>query len=308
MAEVALPKPGLARRAAALVRSIWRHPANRNRRCRAVMTFFVWQIGKRISKRPRAIAFHGAKLMCYPDSTSTSASLYYGGYADYWEMKFIRAYLRPGDHFLDIGANCGVYSVMAADCVGKGGSVDAFEPMEGAARRIEEQARLNAFENVRVHRLAVGARDEFVDFGFSSNDAMMHLRRPAERDHGAIQVKSVRLDGFQSYGHYAMGKMDIEGAEALALQGASQRLRDSNPPVWLLELAGHSNHYGTSSSGIIAHLEERGYDCAIFDSGRGSVRYTNEPWAHGALNALFIARSHRECVEARLSERAAGSR
>ena len=123
-------------RAASLVASIWNHPANSHERVQSVLRFLGWQLSKRAFRQPRVIPFHGRKLKCYPDSTSTSAALYFNGLADYWEMKFIEAYLRSGDNFLYIGANTGVYSILAAACVGETGSIDAFEPMERTALRI----------------------------------------------------------------------------------------------------------------------------------------------------------------------------
>src|SRR5438046_719960 len=108
----------------AIIQSIWRHPANRDQQFQAVLRFFSWQCSKRVFGRARVIDFHGKKLRCFPKSTSTSAALYFNGLADYWEMSFMQAYLRSADNFLDIGANAGVYSILAYACVGDSGSID----------------------------------------------------------------------------------------------------------------------------------------------------------------------------------------
>ena len=86
---------------ASIIGAIWIHPANRPRRVRSIAAFFAWQFVKHVLKRPVVIRFHNRKLKCYPDSTSTSGALYFGGLPDYWEMKFLQAYLRPGDNFID---------------------------------------------------------------------------------------------------------------------------------------------------------------------------------------------------------------
>jgi FkbM family methyltransferase len=284
-----------------IIESIWSHPANRGKRLHAVMRFFRWQFVKRAIGQPVVVDFHGKKLNCYPDSTSSSSVIYFNGLPDYWEMKFIQAYLRPGDSFLDVGANVGVYTMLAASCVGETGSVDAFEPIEATARRIEEQVALNKLGNVEVHRLAVGAENETVDFGFASNSAMMHLKRGDEAGAGALHVQGIRLDDFKPDKHYAMGKMDIEGAEPLALRGASNRLGNANPPVWLLELAGYSQFYGMSSDEVIGFLKSNGYRCGIYDAAHKNIIFTDQPWLLGVQNILAIAEQYKDLVMSKIT-------
>jgi FkbM family methyltransferase len=292
----------LLMRGASMVHSIWRHPANRGRRMQAVTRFFAWQFTKHLLQKAVVIPFHGRQLKCYADSTSTSAALYFSGYPDFWEMKFLQAYLRCGDNFLDIGANCGVYSVFASAYIGPTGHIDAFEPGDHAAARIEEQAELNGIKHLHVHRMAVCNEEGWMEFGFATVDATMHLRRTGEPSDSGRQVQTIRLDAFESYRQYAIGKMDIEGAEPLALAGAPERLRQANPPVWLLELAGYSTCYGVSSDAVVKQLAAAGFDCAIFDPSAGELMYTSEPWLHNVQNVLAVARSQRTFVEQRLRE------
>jgi FkbM family methyltransferase len=289
-------------RGASLARSVWRHPGNRSRRARGLAGFVAWQFVKHVLKRPVVIRFHNQRLKCYPDSTSTSGALYFSGYPDYWEMKFLQAYLRPGDNFLDIGANSGVYSILASAYIGPEGHIDAFEPIERTAARIEEQAALNGLANLHVHRLAVCDKDGELEFGYSSNDATMHLRRPSEQEEAKLKVRSVRLDSFEPYRTYAVGKMDIEGAEPMALAGATERLRSANPPVWLLELAGYSTCYGITSDEVVRRLAQAGFECAVFNPATGCLEYTRTPWTLGVQNVLAISVSHRAAVDARLRQ------
>lgn len=293
-------------RGAGLFAAVWKHPANRERRLRSVARLLAWQFMKHAVRRPVTIDFHRQRLKCYPDSTSTSAALYFSGYPDYWEMKFLEAYLRPGDNFLDVGANVGVYSILASSYIGAQGTIDAFEPVERTASRLEEQAALNGLHGVRVHRVAVSERTAEVDFGFSDNAATMHLRRMVETGHPGHGVRSTTLDAFHPYLSYAAGKMDIEGAEPMALAGAARRLKEGNPPVWLLELAGYSTCYGATSDQVVQQLAEAQYDCAVYEPARRALRYTRTPWELGVQNVLAISRPHRAQVEQRLAAATAG--
>ena len=286
----------LIRQGAGIIGSIWKHPANQDRRINALIRFLGWQFTKRMLKQPHVVDFHGLKLKCFPDSTSSSSVIYFNGLPDYWEMKFIQAYLRPGDNFLDVGANVGVYTVLAASCIGESGSVDAFEPMEATARRIEEQVSLNGLENVEVHRLAVGDQNQIVDFGYADNSAMMHMQRDGESEEEALHVHGIRLDDFKPGKQYAMGKMDIEGAEPLALQGALNHLSHANPPVWLLELAGYSQFYGMDSDEVIRFLKSNGFECGIYLPDTRQILFTDQPWTLGVQNILAISKTQKDEV------------
>jgi len=288
-------------RGGAMAAAVWKHPANRKRRVRSMARLLAWQFTKHVLNRPVTIPFHRMRLRCYPDSAATSGVLYFSGYPDFWEMKFMQAYLRPGDGFLDIGANTGVYSILAASCIGRQATIDAFEPVEATAARLEEQATLNGLAHMRVHRLAVWDRNAELDFGFSDSDATMHLRRRAEESTKMLRVQTVALDAFEAYGQYAAGKMDIEGAEPMALRGALGRMREANPPVWLLELAGYSTCYGLSSDEIVQQLAESGFECAVYDPDSRALRNTQAPWELGVQNVLAISRPHRAQVEQRLA-------
>ncbi|HEU4868343.1 MAG TPA: hypothetical protein VFV09_11510, partial [Actinomycetota bacterium] len=96
------------------LRQIWTHPENRNRRARALAGYFGWQAWERTVRRPVTVKLTGGiKVRCHPHSPIASAVIYYG-LADPAEMRFVLGYLQPGDTFVDVGANVGVYSLLAA--------------------------------------------------------------------------------------------------------------------------------------------------------------------------------------------------
>jgi FkbM family methyltransferase len=283
-----------------LAGAIRTHPANRGRRLRAVLRGIAWQIDKRLRGRAWVVPFHGLRLKCFPDSTSSSAVIYFNGLPDFWEMSFVLAYLRPGDQVLDVGANVGVYTLLAASRVGEQGSVDALEPSAATAARIEQQRDLNRLTNVRVHRFAASDRSGTAAFGYSAEDATMHLCRQTEARRAGTLVQTIRLDELNPDKRYAFGKMDIEGAEPLALRGAPARLRQANPPVWLLEMAGYSRLYGVSSDELVAYLADAGYRTAVYDPTARVLRYNDRPWTLGQQNILAVSRDKAQEIAARL--------
>jgi len=242
------------------------------------------------------------KLRCYPDSTSAALMLYCAGQPDYHEMRFMRHYLRPGDGFVDVGANVGVYTIYAASCVGRHGRIESLEPGPKALTRLYENVRLNGLTDVRIHPVAAGTEDGRAYFGIGyDTQNRLEVDPSRELTLNKIEVPCARLDNLLAGERYAMGKMDIEGAEPLALEGAGKMLEARNPPVWLLEMNGSLHHYGFTEEGLRDWLAARGYDLALYDSDSRRLEFPTTPWL-ARPNVLAIARTQREMVLRRIME------
>lgn len=96
---------------------------------------------------------NGVKIRLHFDS-QLSRLIYCEGF-ELQERKFLNAFLRPGDIFVDIGANIGLFSLIAARCVGKNGHVYAFEPTAKIYQRLIENVNLNHFKNISYFQLAL---------------------------------------------------------------------------------------------------------------------------------------------------------
>jgi FkbM family methyltransferase len=138
--------------------------------------------------------------------------------------------VRPGSVFYDIGANVGFYSLLASKLVNSG-KVFAFEPSPRNIGFLKKHVELNQLRNVTVLETALGDKDGVMKFETESTGFAGHLS-----DHGEITVRVTSLDALVTSGQIPPPdyiKMDIEGAEFLALQGASQTLRTHHPEVFL---------------------------------------------------------------------------
>jgi FkbM family methyltransferase len=217
-------------------------------------------------------------------------------------MGFMRRYLRQGDAFIDGGANIGVYALLAASLVTSHGRVDAFEPAPKALARLRENVAINALTQVFVHPVALGASAGLVSF-LRDCDTTNRIRTDADVEAVVVDVPCARLDEVVGGRRYAMGKLDLEGAELLALQGAERMLASANPPVWLLELNGSLHAYGLREAQFADWLRCRGYDLALYDADHGELRFEPEPWSEMA-NVLAVARAVRNEVLEKLSARA----
>ena len=283
------------------VRNILLHPANRGHRLQAVARYLGWQVHKRMRGAPTDVPFHGLVLRCYPDSHSASAAIYFSGLPDYREMRFLQRYLRAGDVFVDVGANVGLYTLLAASLVGKEGVVHAFEPGRKVCQRLRENVALNGLAQVRVHELAVSDRDGPLSLSMGADDCMNFLTSDSEAAGApAVAVQGVTLDAFLGQGPLAMAKLDIEGAEPLAIRGASGLMRSGNPPVVQVEMDGFSDRYGMPTHQTISLLRDLGYDVGVYQPEQNRILYTDEPWKQRTPNVLAVHRGRRQEVEQRL--------
>jgi FkbM family methyltransferase len=240
-----------------------------------------WQVRKRVSSRPVDVTAYGFVVRSYSDSVEASRIHYFGPLYDWEEMGFLARFLKPGDRFIDGGANIGGYALLAASIVGPTGRVDAFEPAPLAAERLRENVVRNHLQNVvQVHELALGAT---AGTGLLSLDWDMSNRligSAKDLPGGSQEVLVGTLDD-NLVGDYAAGKLDIEGGEMAALQGAERHLSTANPPVWILEaFENQLRKVGSSRGELLSLLRDHEFRPAVLRAG---MLVEDETEAHGFL-------------------------
>jgi len=252
--------PTLQARLAAATLLAWQvvtHEATHHHPLGTPARFVAWQLGKRLWHHPITVtAFGDMQLRCYPTRHASNDVVYYG-WPDWAEMHLLARLLRPGDGFLDVGANVGSYTLLAWSRVRPGGRVLAFEPDPQTAKILRENASLNGLRETAVVEAAVGAVDGQVRFRTGRDT----LGRVATNGTAGRRVRLARLDSVVTEpGRFVAGKMDIEGYELAALEGAEQLLAAHAPPCWLLEMNRESDAFGVPRAAIEAHLARFGYD------------------------------------------------
>jgi FkbM family methyltransferase len=174
------------------------------------------------------------------------------GLYEYDKQQVIAREVRPGSVFYDVGANVGFYSLLASSLVGKG-RVFAFEPVPRNLDYLRRHLVLNRVENVEVLELAVSDRKSTATFQIEQTGFRGHLSAQ-----GGISVSTVTLDYLVKEGRILPPdyiKMDIEGAELLALRGTRETFERYRP---VLFLATHGREVHRECCQL---LESWGYEC-----------------------------------------------
>jgi len=175
-------------------------------------------------------------------------------------IRVLNEILKKGDVFIDVGANLGYFSLIAAQIIGNNGAVYAFDINKASIENIEKNKKYNNLFNIETFHFAVTNRDgeinilkERVPNPFAS------ILCPSEKK--SVNLRSISLDSFcvNKKIKPKVIKIDVEGAELLVLRGMKDLLINENLIV-LLELHGeYINKFDTKSEDIINFLYECGY-------------------------------------------------
>ena len=188
---------------------------------------------------------------------------------------YLEATLSPGDFFVDVGANIGLHTVVAARRVGVTGRVAAIEAMPRTVRHLRASLRLSGVDDrVLVHECAAGAQDEgghvFHVASVAGHSSLYPLDEETVQE---VRVDIRALDGLVPTGAVKLVKVDVEGAELDVIAGMS-RLIERNPDVGIIaEYAeSHLARVGTAPNDWERMRAHYGFDLFLIDDLNGQCR------------------------------------
>lgn len=191
----------------------------------------------------------------------------FGGEEDF--VRMLVGSLKRSDVFFDIGASVGLISVFAArklkHPILPAGKVVSFEPDPENALRLRKNLEINRLKNCRVEQMAVSSEEgELTLYSDGSNANSPSLEQVNGIERG-ITVPAKTIDSLVESGilpYPTVVKIDIEGAEMLALQGMKALLGSGKRPR-LIFVEIHPDFlpsFGTDSESIIQFIEGFGYN------------------------------------------------
>jgi len=135
---------------------------------------------------------------------------------------FLRNHIQKGQTVWDVGANIGYFSLEFARSVGPEGKVLSFEPHPEIFEVLQRNIRRNKYKNIRLHNQACGASVGETKLFFSTENEGNHKIIENSNSNNFALTQVVTLSSFLNEYSPSLIKMDIEGAELLALQGLGQ--------------------------------------------------------------------------------------
>ncbi|MFZ6678777.1 FkbM family methyltransferase [Undibacterium sp. Tian12W] len=144
-----------------------------------------------------------------------------------------KQYVKPGMRVLDIGANIGYFSLLAASLVGDSGKVFAVEPNAENCKLLEASKKLNSYAQISVLQFAAGRSCGLLSLNTSySNGTTSTLSDDMTLLRASRTVAAMKLDDYRGLdGGVDFIKIDIEGAEYNALFGARNLLERCKPSI-----------------------------------------------------------------------------
>jgi len=203
----------------------------------------------------------------------------------------LKKFLRPGDTFVDIGANIGLFTVLLSKSVGPNGRIIAIEAAPQVAPYLHQNLRLNDVDNVTVCQMLATSAPGNVSFyppskgrfgggsiGWSPETLPITL--PADTLENILAKEQVsRLRAI---------KMDVEGAELNVLKGAKNILTGPNAPLILFEryVASEDDLRIPRGKGSLEFLQELGFTVSPVSSYVKGEKVSN---VNTSTEEMFVA-------------------
>lgn len=217
-----------------------------------------------LMKRPgRIVTVHGHRMKL--DSQDSLGLSVWKTYEPY-ETSLIEKRLKVGDVFLDLGANIGYYTLIAARKVGPTGHVYAFEPDPTNFSILKNNVEMNGYGNVTLINKAVDETTRTAKLYLSATNKGDHRLHPAAEARESIAIQTTTLDE-AIRGGVDFIKMDIQGHEGKALRGA-RRLLKQKPLTILTEFSPmFLRKAGSDPEQVLKSLERNGFAVFLLDVG-----------------------------------------
>jgi FkbM family methyltransferase len=200
---------------------------------------------------------YGLQFYCPADRRGTAKLVYIFRERCESELPVLSRFAGPGDSVIDIGAHFGIYTVALASLVGPAGSVLAIEAASRAFSMLGRNVALNDLKNVEAVQAAAADQEGTVSFFVSDDPARSSL---VASGGSREEVRALRIDSLSIPRPVRFMKIDVEGAEPIALRGAADILHTDRPIIQFESTPSAGPAYGCAPDALWRMLtRECGY-------------------------------------------------
>ncbi len=192
-----------------------------------------------------------------------------------FESEFFKGIINPGMTVVDIGANLGYYTILLADCVGVNGRVFSFEPEPGQYALLLKNIQANHCANaIAIPKAVSNQSGRIVLWLNKANQGDHRIYDPAD-GRPSIEIEATTLDHFLSERDWPkidFIKMDIQGAEFLALAGMKETIKKNPAIMMLCEFCPDKIiQAGSTTAKFLAQCRDYGFDISHLNEGKKKV-------------------------------------
>ncbi|HEY0161782.1 MAG TPA: FkbM family methyltransferase [Edaphobacter sp.] len=242
---------------------IVQHPLNVSDRPGSLLRYAKWQVGSRLVPGPVIVPFvNDTVFIASPGMTGVTQNIY-TGLSDFFDCAFLLHLLREGDLFVDVGANAGIYTVLAAGAAGS--EVVSVEPIPQTFQRLCANIRVNSVsDKVAAHNVGLSSKEGMLRFT-SSRDTMNKVVEDLSYDGPSLNVPVYSLDTLLRGRIPQLIKIDVEGWESEVIAGSASTLRDSSLMGLIVETDGKHSEFNANERSVHACLMENGFKPHIYN-------------------------------------------
>ncbi|MBF0193639.1 MAG: FkbM family methyltransferase [Magnetococcales bacterium] len=209
----------------------------------------------------------------YLDSED-SLRLSINGVYEPFETALFKKWIKPGDTVIDIGANIGYYTLLFAKLVGPQGKVYAFEPDPTNMDLLRKNVEVNGYKNVVIEQKALSEKSGTIQLYLNEGNKSDHRIFDSGDGRKAINIETVSLDEYFSDKQVDIDliKIDIQGAEIIALQGMHETMGKNSELKLISEFFPFAiSKFGKEPKQHLDILEAAGFNFSNIDEDNSIV-------------------------------------
>lgn len=222
---------------------------------------------------PEEIEMSGVTLVLNRDDAIVSGNIALGCYETY-NLELFEKLLRPGMCVLDVGANIGLYSAIAARMVGTGGRVIAIEPEPTNCSFLRRTKERNGLANLTILQKAAGA-ESGETFLYLSSTNKADNRIFGDESRAKIRVELTTLDSIvtdEQVTRVDVLKIDTQGFELHVARGMEKLLEANHDLVIMMEFWPWGiAHSGGDPAELLQFFASRGFVISVIDATRKQI-------------------------------------